>query len=490
MKLLSSTILTTGAMLSLSAQEKMNILFIPVDDLKPNIGACGNPFAHTPVMDKLASEGALFTSCYVQQAVSAPSRASLMTGLRPDRTRVWGNTTDFREVNPNVITMPEILIQNGYHTQAFGKIYHKLDSQPGHDVKSWSIPYINTPRPTFAVSKGMPMAECADVPDETYSDGFMVEHVIKAIDNFARDKSKPFFLAAGLLKPHLPFVAPKKYWDLFNRDEFPIEEVQQMAKNSPKFAYHDSRYFKTHTDVPEFDSYSPNKDERLSDDFQRYAIHGYHAATAYTDANIGKIIAHLEKRGLRDNTIIVLWGDHGWHLGDHGLWTKMTNFEQATRCLFLMSVPGKMKGIKPTTPCEFIDIFPTLFELCGIEIPSWIDGKSLVKSLKNPDYQVKSYAMSQFPRGNTMGYTIRTPRYRYTEWIKDFKTNQKYDPSLVVAREMYDYEKDPKETVNIVDEEEYKMAEKEMKALFKQCMEREYDANVAYDKRASWQKTR
>jgi len=485
MKILS-TILAAGVTMSLSAQKKMNVLFIPIDDLKPNTGACGNPFAHTPVMDKLASEGALFTNCFVQQAVSGPTRASLMTSLRPDRTRVWDLETDFREKNPKAISMPEILIKNGYNTQAFGKVYHESSASPGHDAKSWSVPYTKVSKPTYAVSKGAPLAECADVSDDTYSDGAMVQYVIDAIDKLAKDKNKPFFLAAGFHKPHMPFVAPKKYWDLFNRNDFTLEEFQEMSKNGPAIAYHNSAGVKKYSDIPQFDSYSSNKNEHLSEDMQRYALHGYHAATAYTDANIGKIIAYLEKKGLRDNTIIVIWGDHGWHLGDHGLWTKMTNFEQATKAFFVMSVPGKKQGIKPTTPCEFVDIFPTLFELLGIEIPSWIDGKSLVKAMEDPDCQIKPYAMSQYPRGKVMGYTIRTPRYRYTEWINNFLTNQKYDPAKVVACEMYDYEKDPKETVNIVDDASYKAAAKEMKELFVQCMEREYKANIAYDKRASW----
>jgi len=499
MKLLP-TILAVGAAMPLAAQKpakkpttqpapkKMNILFIAIDDLKPNIGACGNPLAHTPVMDKLAADGALFTHCYVQQAVSGPTRASLMTGLRPDRTRVWDLLTDFRQVNPNAVSMPEILIQNGYNTQAFGKIYHESSCSPGHDAKSWSVPYLKITRPTYAQAKGMPLAECVDVPDETYRDGTMVGYVNAAMDKLAADKSKPFFLAAGFQKPHMPFVAPKKYWDLFDRSQMPIEEFQDMSKNGPAIAYHDSQGIKKYSDVPKFDSYSPDPKDHMPENAQRYAVHGYFAATAYTDANIGKIIAHLDSLGLRDNTIIVLWGDHGWHLGDHGLWTKMTNFEQATHGLLIIDVPGKKEGIKPSGMCEFVDIFPTLFDLNGITIPSWIDGKSLVPTLTDPDAQVKPYSMSQYPRGAVMGYTIRTPRYRYTEWIKNFKTNQKYDSSLVVAREMYDYDKDPKETVNVVDEPAYSAAAKEMKAMFLECMNREYKANAAYDLRASWQK--
>ena len=502
MKLLT-TILAVGATVPLAAQKpaqnskpaqkpaqkRMNILFIAIDDLKPNIGACGNTYAHTPVMDKLAGEGALFTHCYVQQAVSGPTRASLMTGLRPDRTRVWDLQTNFRQVNPNVISMPQIFIQNGYNTQAFGKIYHETSCSPGHDADSWSIPYTYLSKPTYAIAKGRPVAECADVPDETYRDGAMVQYVIDAMDKLAADKSKPFFLAAGFQRPHLPFVAPKKYWDLFDRDSLPLEEFQSMSKNGPAIAYHNSPGLRRYSDIPKFDSYSPDPKDHMPADVQRYAIHGYLAATAYTDANIGKIIAHLEEKGLRDNTIIVIWGDHGWHLGDHGLWTKMTNFEQATRGLLIMDVPGKKEGIQPTGMCEFVDIFPTLFDLTGIKIPSWIDGKSMAGMLDDPGYQIKPYSMSQYPRdGGVMGYTIRTPRYRYTEWIKNFKTNQKYDPSLVVAREMYDYDKDPKETVNVVDEPDYSAAAKRMKAMFVECMDREYTADAAYDKRASWQK--
>jgi arylsulfatase A-like enzyme len=263
-----------------------------------------------------------------------------------------------------------------------------------------------------------------------------------------------------------------------------------MAVNSPEIAYHRSGELKNYSDIPEFDSYSEKELDHLPVDKQRELIHGYYAAMSYTDAQILKLLNELDRLGIRENTIIVLWGDHGWHLGDHGLWNKHTNFEQATHSLLMMSAPGNKARIQPLTQSEFVDVFPTLCELSGLPIPYYLDGKSLVPAIMNPEKEeLREYAFSQYPRGkNVMGYSIRTKRFRYTEWCSnDFKTNLPYDKKNVIAREMYDYEKDPMETENIADKPEYQKEKKELEELFIKSMNREFKSCTEYSKLANYQ---
>lgn len=471
-----------------------NILFIAVDDLKPLTAAYGDKQAITPGMDRIANEGMAFQNCYVQQAISGATRASIMTGMRPDKTKVWDLVTNFRQVNPNSVTIPQYFRQNGYETTAVGKIYHMGSTGPGHDTESWSIPWVNDKAPTyvnFTPEKGKkgPAVECVDVPDNTYQDGVCAEEGIKLM-NQLKSKGKPFFLAVGFHKPHLPFVAPKKYWDLYKRDQFQVAPFQQKAEGSPDLAYHISGELKAYTDIPEFDSYSPKELEHLTIDKQKELIHGYYAATSYMDAQLQKVLNELDRLGLSENTIVILWGDHGWHLGDHGLWNKHTDFEQSTHACMLMRGPkGWAKNIKPTTQCEFVDVFPTLCDMANIPTPKYLDGISLVPAIKNPNAELREYAFSQYPRKDAMGYTIRTKRFRYTEWIGDYYSAETpYSNAKIVATEMYDYEKDPQETKSIINNKAYAKEVAMMKNLFKQAMERECKEYAAFSKTANWQK--
>jgi iduronate 2-sulfatase len=478
----------------LQAQEKKpNVLFIAVDDLKPMIGAYGDVHAKTPGMDRLAREGIVFRNIYCQQAISAATRASLLTGMYPDKTRIWDLVTDFRQVNPNAVSLPQYFKSMGYETAGMGKIFHMGSAGPGHDAPSWSIPY----RDAKAVKYALPYTpneknrgkatECADVPDNTYHDGKLTGMAIRLLDSLSNNR-KPFFLAVGFLKPHLPFVAPKKYWDKYDRNEFEVAPYQKKAVNSPDIAYHSSGELKNYSDIPGFDSYSDEELDHLPVDKQKELIHGYYAAVSYTDAQIEMLLNELDRLGIRENTIIVLWGDHGWHLGDHGLWNKHTNFEQATHALMMMSIPGQQQGIKPVATSEFVDIFPTLCDLVNIPKPQYLDGVSLVPAIQNPDSEVREYALSQYPRGgNVMGYSIRTQRFRYTEWLnKGFRTNMAYDPKYVVGRELYDYEKDPLEKENLSDKPEYRKDRAAMEKLFKNCMDREFRSNAAFTKIADF----
>ncbi len=473
---------------------KPNILFIAVDDLKPNIAVYGDRHAKTPGMDRLAKQGIVFMNSYCQQAICAATRASILTGMRPDKTRVWDLITDFRQVNPNVVTLPQYFKQNGYETAGMGKIYHMGSTGPGHDAPSWSVPYRDAKSPQYALpyvpnaqGRGKTV-ESADVPDDTYHDGRLTGMAIDLLDSLSQNE-KPFFLAVGFLKPHLPFVAPKKYWDFYDRDEFEPAPFQTRALNSPEVAYHMSGELKNYSDIPLFDSYSEKELDHLPIDKQKELIHGYYAAMSYTDAQIMKLLNELDRLGIRNNTIIVLWGDHGWHLGDHGLWNKHTNFEQATHTLLMMSVPGMNSGVKPTTQCEFVDVFPTLCDLTGIPIPKYLDGISLAPAIKDPSAELMPYAFSQYPRNNAkvMGYSIRTKRYRYTVWFdNNFRTWMPYNEKNVIGREMYDYQNDPFEKISVIGRPKYLADNLKMEKLFMESLKREFKQCANYSKIADF----
>lgn len=476
--------------------EKPNIMFIAVDDLKPELGCYGNKLIKTPNIDRLAAKGTVFMKNYCQQAVSGPTRASLMTGKRPDYTKVWDLQTRMRDVNPDILSIPQYFAQNGYITAGIGKIFDYRCVDSLLDKPSWSIPYFNIPasyyfnnQPTIlgyyqdphtresagkymdeANAKGLkakdardyvmkfvrPSVECMDLPDNAYNDGAMTDRAIEILAGLA-DKSKPFFMAVGFARPHLPFVAPKKYWDLYERDEIPLAQFREHAKNSPELAYHNSGELRTYSDIPALASFSDVKINHigLPVEKQKELIHGYYASVSYLDAQVGKILNTLDYLGLTENTIIILWGDHGWHLGDHDLWCKHTNFEQATRSPLIISAPGAKPG-ETVSISEFVDIFPTLCDLSGLEIPVVLDGTSLVPVMKNPGSSVKEYAVSQYPHSGKMGYSIRTGQYRLTWWMQNgFRSDSPFSIYMIAEKELYDYKYDPLETVNVVNDKNY-----------------------------------
>jgi arylsulfatase A-like enzyme len=471
------------------SESRPNILFIAVDDLKPSLGCFGDSLAITPHIDRLASEGITFMKNYCQQAVCAPSRASLLTGRYPDQLKVWDLQTLIREKNPGIITLPQYFRDQGYQTAATGKIFdpRSLEGSWGgpHDAPSWSIDYIpsgalNTYHPDLgppvyfyagdearleirrlqeeARTKGIvspgamrdyvkeryfPPFECVDVPYDAYSDGGIVKHGIQLMDTLVK-LGRPFFLAVGFHRPHLPFTAPKKYWDLYDRNRFAMSQYQEHATESPSIAYHNSGELRNgYTGIP--------KEGRIPDSLQITLIHGYYAAATYIDDMIGKLIGELDRKEINDHTIVVLWGDHGWHLGDHGLWCKHSNFEQATRAPLIMKAPyQQVRGGKHNGPTEFTDIAPTLCELAGIPIPDYFEGLSLKSLFDNPDQPLRKSALSQYPRNGMeyMGYSIRTDRYRYTKWIER-NTNKTFDI------ELYDYLLDPLETKSYIHDSSY-----------------------------------
>ncbi|MDR6782176.1 arylsulfatase A-like enzyme [Pedobacter africanus] len=431
-----------------SKQQKPNVLFIAVDDLRPELGCYGNKIVKSPNIDKLAKSGVLFNQAYCQQAVCSPSRTSIMTGRRPDATKVWDLKTQFRNTIPDVITLPQYFKNNGYHTQSIGKIYH--DPAAAQDALSWSVPEILAvtkkegkyvlPENLRTKSAKAASTEKADVPDNAYVDGQVAEQATEVLRNI---KDKPFFLAVGFRRPHLPFSAPKKYWNMYNPEEIIPPAQKGLPKNIPPYAAHKNEELRGYTDI--------GTDRPITDPKTRELLHAYYAAISYTDAQIGKVLAELDRLNLTKNTIIVLWSDHGFHLGEKGLWAKSTNYEWDTRVPLIISVPGKKHGVRSDALVELVDLYPTLTELGGLGIPAGLEGTALSPLLDQPNQPWKTAAFSQFPRPwlykgmpELMGYTMRTKRYRYVEW-HDFKTG------AVKAKELYDRQHDPDEFKNIAD---------------------------------------
>ena len=486
-------------------QKKPNVLFIAIDDLKPMLGCYGDNSIKTPAIDALAEHGVVFTNAHCQQAVCGPSRASLMTGMRPDYTGVWDLKTRMRDVNPDILSMPEYFKSKGYTTVATGKIYDPRCVDKQYDGPSWSVPYSKSAKYTYpekygepglsyfaleenkkqvekytkeAKEKGeknihgyvsnrfKPSVECADVEDDAYMDTQIANNAIKYMNQLAKE-DKPFFLAVGFKRPHLPFAAPKKYWDLYNRDEISLASYQKPVKNGVDLAYHKSNELQSYTDIPPLASFTDIFTDNLPEWKQKELIHGYMACVSYIDTQIKRVMDALMENGLDKNTVIVLWGDHGWHLGDHSMWCKHSNFEQATRVPLILSVPGGKSGLN-VHPVEFVDIFPTLCEATGIKVPDHLQGKSLIPTTKQVNAKVKDYAVSQFGRGKVEGYSIRTERYRLTLWLKDdYRTFMSFDDSRIEAAELYDYQKDPLETTNYYSSKKYKAVKAQMLTYFK-----------------------
>jgi len=445
-------------------EQKLNVLFIAIDDLKPVLNCYGARQIHSPNIDRLAARGTQFIRAYCQQALCNPSRASVLTGCRPDTNGVHINKTHFRENKPDVVTLPQHFRNNGYACYAYGKIYHAWLRDP----PSWTEPQKPIPHTPYGIDennvlterlrkeakakgdKGRVMGpawEAADVPDNRLEDGMIADIAIQKMAELA---NQPFFLAVGFFRPHLPFVAPKKYWDLYDEDDIKFAKVQQKPQGAPDYALNNWGELRCFYQIP--------KEGPVSDEQAKKLIHGYYACVSFIDAQVGKLMAALDKLGLKEKTIVVLWGDHGWHLGDHGLWCKHTNFEESTHSPLIIHAPGKRSG-KTEALVEFIDIYPTIADLAGLPLPKHLEGKSLIPLMDDPALEWSEGAVSQFPRWvperklHLMGYSIRTKRYRLTEWVNNPKWADKEQYFREV--ELYDYEKDPLETKNFANDPSY-----------------------------------
>lgn len=495
------------------AEDKPNVLFIGVDDLRPELGCYGSEIAVTPNLDGLAEDGLLFERAYCQQAICSPSRASLMTGARPDTIKVVENYTYFRDLNPDIVTLPQHFIVNGYETVYCGKIFHghytdeelSWSREPAKQklsVKSPKFPggyallenqqvfrenrALMTAKygaqAKFGLGNG-PAYECADVPDQAYIDGFNTDLAIATLKDMLNTSDKPFFLGLGFKKPHLNWVAPKRYWDLYDPQKIRLATQVNGPENGAQMGLHASFELRVRHGIPKIGPIGPELGRTLR--------HAYLACTSYVDAQIGRMIAALEEAGVRDNTIIIVWSDHGWHLGDMGIWGKATNYEVATRVPLMIwtpDMPRSSRGKTTDALVELIDIYPTLCDLAGIAQPSHLQGHSFVPLLSDPERKWKTAAFSQYPNpalrewaanplspgmretyfgplikevetriihqqkeqwdrelfeNDLMGYAMRTDRYRLVIW-KDVA----HPDAKPVFVELYDYREDPSETIN------------------------------------------
>jgi arylsulfatase A-like enzyme len=454
---------------SSASNPQPNILFIAVDDLRPELGCYGVEAIKTPHMDAFAASAVTFQRAYCQLAVCNPSRVSLLTGMRPDSSRVWDLATRFRHTVPDVVTLPQQFKKHGYYAVSHGKIFHN----PWPDNVSWSEPHhwpksslwsaeakqrhreykkkmLEAGKSQNAIDRMRPQAtEIVDLPDEQHIDGAIAQQAINSLKRLAT-RDEPFFLAAGFVRPHLPFVVPRKYWKLYQENEIPIAKNGSLPHNSPAFAMNTMYELRDYLDFDE--TPSPHKGS-LTLQQQRRLKHGYYASVSFIDALVGRLLKELETQGLTENTIVVLWGDHGWKLGEHNSWCKQSNYEIDARVPLIIRNPaGKGNGKNSAALVEFVDLYPTLCDLAGVPLPKHLDGKSMKSLLENPGTDFKEAAFSQFRRqnGNTplMGYAMRTDRYRYVEW-------QDRRNGTIVATELYDHQSDSGETTNLSRRPEY-----------------------------------
>lgn len=446
---------------ALHAADRPNILFIAVDDLRPELASYGVEKIHSPNIDRLADQGALFERAYVQVPVCGASRASLLSGVRPAPDRFITYYTKLEEDLPGAPSLPQYLRENGYETRGMGKIFHHVSDTRDRswsewiDIKttgSWRnyVTQENIDLESDGKGKrGMPY-EKADVPDNAYLDGQIAERGIEQLQQL-KDSEKPFFLALGFVKPHLPFNAPSKYWDLYDEADIELADNPFQPENAPDRAMHTFGELRAYTGIP--------RKGPVDDEMARKLIHGYYACVSYMDAQVGKVLDELDRLGLRENTIVILWGDHGWHLGEHGLWCKHCNFEKVMRAPLIIDAPGYPQGERIDALVEFIDIFPTLVQLTGLPLPAHLQGQSMVPLLKNPHAPWKEAAFSRWHDG----YSVITEQYIFTQWIdKDGQSQE---------RMLYDLEADPGENVNIAERPENAELVAELEQKVRQSLE-------------------
>lgn len=454
-----------------AGEQRPNVLWIMADDLRPQLGCYGDTIVRSPNIDRFAERALRFDHAYVQQAVCSPSRNSMLSGLRPNTTGLRGFGTHLRDVLPEIVTLPQHFKNNGYHTRAFGKIYHIYDeSMLGNedDAASWSEPQwlpsvpvwgpeqtrvreqlIAAARAAGKVFKhphDWPRAETwddSDVRDEQMQDG---ETAVAAAE-FLRSREgndEPFFLAVGFLRPHLPFVAPRKYWDLYEAASLPLPSFRELPAGAPVWAVNRG-IVKNYHNMPQFGE--------LDDAYLKRYLQAYLACISYVDACFGRVIEALESSGHADDTIVVFMGDHGYQMGEYDSWGhKHSNFEISTRTPLLIATPdGRANGTATRETVEFLDLYPTLCDLASLDRPSHVEGTSLAPLLEDPAAEVKPAACSEMRRGKRLGRSVRTPEYRYTEW--------RGIAGKLVARELYDHRDDASpgqlETVNVANKPEY-----------------------------------
>ncbi len=522
-------LLTAWALLysTAGASTRPNVLFIAVDDLRPELGCYGVGYVKSPNIDRLAARGVLFERAYCQYAICGPSRASLLTGMRPDSLKIEDIDTYFRKTVPDVVTLPQHFKANGYRAVYYGKVFHARQED---EANSWNRRPAGTepvrdsggeyqlpenralvqgrreaalkefgPGGSDGLASG-PSWESADRPDSAYGDGRTTDAALLAMKELSKSE-QPFFLAVGFRKPHLPFIAPKKYFDLYHAADIPLADAPRAPVDAPSIALHRSFELRTRSNIP---TSGP-----LSDDLARELRRAYAACTSFVDAQVGRLLSRLDELGLSEKTIIVFWGDHGWHLGEQGMWGKATNYEMATRAPLIVVAPGaKGNGSRSFALVEFVDVFPTLCRIAGLPLPATLEGTSFAPLLDAPDTPWKKAAFSQFPSPalrewaarplspgmrktffgpliagvesqlkaeygsrfdqaifdrDLMGYTMRTTRYRYTVWV-----DRRYPTAEPYSVEVYDHLQDPLETRNVADSPEYGSVVNELRSQWLQ----------------------
>lgn len=441
---------------SIHAVEPPNTLFIAVDDLRPEFASYGEDQIVSPNLDRLASQGTQFDRAYCSVATCGASRASLLTSVRPTPTRFVTATETRADVDAQwAVPLNTHFRSHGYRTISLGKIYHQSsDNEEGWSKKPWRP---NTSRYALAENQRLmatsgsgPSTEAADVPDEKYADGMLASKAIDELVELATRSQEPFLLAVGFYKPHLAFAAPQKYWDLYPPEEISLPGNYQVPENAPQASIHRFGELRTYSDVKQRGA--------LSDEQALHLIRGYYACVSYVDAQIGKVLDELERLDLADNTIVVLWGDHGWNLGDHTLWCKHSVYESSLRIPLIIKSPSQALGKQTDAIAESIDIYPTLCRLTGLPIPETVEGRSLVPLLTQPELAWPGLAFSRFRTGDS----IRTDRYRYSEY-RDERSGEH------LGRMLYDLKLDPLENRNISEQPENKGLVAKLAKLLQGC---------------------
>jgi arylsulfatase A-like enzyme len=460
--LLATAALTLSQSLAAAEPKRPNVLFLISDDLNHFLGCYGDPRAKTPNIDRLAARGVMFERAYCQFPLCGPSRNSMLTGLYPDSTGILRNAEIFRQTIPSQVSLPQAFRQHGYFAARIGKLFHysvptSVGTNGHDDPGSWELELnplgvdrLEEEPQIFSLTPGQFGGTlswyASPKNDADHTDGLMAADAEWVLERCARDRHRPFFLAVGFFRPHTPYVAPRPYFDHYPRAEMPlvtgIEEDQ--------------------ADIPPagLGSYKPEQD-KLTDDLRRECIQAYYASISFMDAQVGRVIDALDRLGLADETIIVFTSDHSYHMGEHGLWQKMSLFEESARVPLLIVAPGVASpGSSVTSPVGLIDLYPTLAELCEIEPPQNLQGQSLVPMLRDSSVAGRGWALTQVTRGGRtrrgpgvaqgrqgppfFGYSLRTPRWRYTEWDEGHE-----------GRELYDHDRDPRELTNLADDPAY-----------------------------------
>jgi iduronate 2-sulfatase len=460
---MKTLLLLLASLTTAAAAEKWNVLFIASDDMRPQLGCYGDTVVQSPHLDALARRGLVFNRSYVQQALCSPSRIALLSGRYPASTGIFEIGRTLRTTMPDITTMPQHFKNHGYHTRSLGKIYHVgID-----DDASWTVPAWHSKQPRTspetaqaiakfvadAKAKGVeiprrgpgarnsviPAFEAVPCADDDLLDGDTAKNAIEQLREHAKNPARPFFLAVGFANPHVPWIAPKKYFDLYDPAKLPLATNEFLPKGAPDFAATSGNDFRGYAGVPQGE---------LPEPYKRQCLQGYFAAISYVDAQVGRLLATLDETGLAKNTVVVFWTDHGYYMGEHTWWgAKHNNYEGATRNALIIATPDRKSAAQRTDAlAQSVDLAPTLTELCGLPAESGFQGRSLRPVLDDPKASVNEAAFSWYPKSGYLGVAMRTDKWRYVEWTK---------PGAPTERELYNMVHDPQNDLNVAAKPEH-----------------------------------